>query len=156
MSGPSSSDLTTRRKFLITERLDPLPCCGPPSHYTFAYRDASGSIPSPNYTSSVFIFGTTLTVSTLTPIIATATANVTGTPGHTVTMAVYYRNSPSGTTYYVIDGPGVLIPASGIKPIFATTTFAPTAIGDYIFNVQLKSSEPGDVYNVVTLYAQGT
>lgn len=157
MSGPSSSDFTTRRKFLITERQDPLPCCGPPSNYVFAYVTTTGTtIPSPNYTTSVFPFGTTLTISTLKPVITTATANVTGTSGQTVTLGVYYTITPSGTTYYAIDGPGEVIPASGIKPIFATTTFTPSAVGDYLFNVQLKSTDAGATYQMVTLYAQGT
>ena len=156
MSGPSSSDLINRKKFLITERNEPVPCCSPPSSYDFEYTDASGSIPEDEYDTAAVT--ATLTVVAINPIVVTAIANVSGTPTQAVTMGVFYYIGPPGPpeTQIIPDTSATIPNTPTNTTLFATTTFTPTEIGTYTFFLRLKSTGTGDNWNNAALYVQGT
>jgi hypothetical protein len=159
MSGPSSSDLTTRKKFLITERADPLPCCAPAATYVFAFTDLSGSIPSPEYVSSVTLNPnpTSLIIKTLTPIVVTGQANISANAGASVVMKVTYSIGTSPTEYIIVPDTTLAFPVSGNANIFGSRTFTPSAVDTYRFYLYLKRSAAASAYyNTATLYAQGT
>jgi hypothetical protein len=158
MSGPSSSDLITRRKFLITERTDPLPCCAPGPIRIIATLDVSANITEDEFTSIVLNPNpTTLTVTTLNPVYVTALANSTGASGDVIQMKVVYTIDASPTEYTAIAATPVTIPASGNATVYATGTFTPPSQATYTFYLQLnQTTGSGAVCNNATLYAQGT
>jgi hypothetical protein len=158
MSGPSSSDLITRRKFLITEREDPLPCCAPGPIRVFATHDVSANITEDTYSSISFSPDQpALTVTTLNAVYVTALANITGASGDVIQMKVVYTIDASPTEYTAIAATPVTIPASGNATVYATGTFTPPSQATYTFYLQLnQTTGSGAVCNNATLYAQGT
>lgn len=155
MSGPSSSDITTRKKFLITERNDPLPCCTPASNYLFLTTDVSGAVPEVNYAGSTLTGS--ITVNYNAPIAVVGIANVTGAAGDVVKMGVFVT-SPVATNVQVIPDVTVTLPASGNATLFGTGTIDPVlATGVYTFSLLLKQTVGTVAYwNNATLYAQAT
>jgi hypothetical protein len=156
MSGPSSSDLITRRKFLITERNDPLPCCSPQPVYATDSSEGAFDLSS-QYVDSLATVD--LTFTTTNTVIVTAIANATAAdPGGagTVTLAVFYFNaSVSPTEVELADVSAVVFDGEN-KTLFLTTTFTPPFAGIYTFTVRMKDSTGNGTCNNAFLYAQGT
>jgi hypothetical protein len=157
MSGPSSSDLINRRKFLITERQDPLPCCAPSSVYFFSSTDISGSIATDSSGSAALISPTELTITTINPVFVTGLVTLNGTVGDVIVMSVVYSISPSAIEYTVIPGTTVTLPASGYATLFEVGSFTPPKAGIYTFTLRLRQTVgTGARYLNAVLYAQGT
>ena len=158
MSGPSSSDLITRRKFLITERANPLPCCAPGPVRVFATRDVSANITEDEYSAITLTPDpTTLTITTLNEVYVTALANITGASGDVIQMKVIYMIDASSSEYTVIAATPVTLPASGNATVYATGTFTPPSQSTYTFYLELnQTTGSGAICNNATLYAQGS
>ena len=153
MSGPSSSDLTARRKFQITERNNPVPCCGPSPVTLFENRTAELEL-NVEYQGAFSVPLPALTVQSIAPITVVAIANVTGSSGQTITMKVEYNSNLDPTLIEIILEV-ITLSANGSVTLYGTATFIPTAADTYNFQVSLKTSSGAPICNNVTLFAIG-
>lgn len=163
MSGPSSGDLTTRRKFLITERNDPLPCCFPRDVVKFVSLESSGAISDISFNAVPFDpYPTQLTITNLNPIYVVGIANFTDTivpapPNTTVALKVTYSLSPSATEYDVFPAVTKTISAPGSATVAGSGSFTPSSVGTYNFYLKLKQTlGTGATYTNAFMYVQGS
>lgn len=153
MSGSSSSDLITRRKFLITERNDPLPCCAPQPVYATDSSEGAFDL-SDQYVDG--LASVDLSFNTTNTVIVTAIANATAVGAGTITMAVFYFNPSVSPTEVELADTAVSVSDGENKTLFLTTTFVPPITGLYTFTVRMKDSTGNGTCNNAFLYVQGT
>jgi hypothetical protein len=156
MSGPSSSELTRRRQFLITERDNPVPCCAPAPIYATDSSDAAVDLSSGYVTNLASV---TLNLTTTRTVIVTAITNATAaaTEGEgAFTMAVFYSNDLSANVQ--LDSVTETLFDNQNKTFFLPTSFIPPVTGeDYTFTVRmLDSALNNGTCNNAFIYVQVT
>ena len=161
MSGPSSSDLITRRKFLITERSDPLPCCFPRDVVQFVTSDVSGTISDISF--NIVPFApypppTQLTITTLNPIYVVGIANFTDASLPTsVALKITYSLNPSPAEYDIFPAVSKTLSTAGSATVAGSGSFTPPSVGTYNFYLKLKQTSGGGAYYTnAFMYIQGS